>query len=1500
MPGNDFANNILSDLGPLIALFGERVTTQFLSHSIGFLDCIIFAMVPLGIITAMSAAIRVSHSLFLKTLIGRAKESRGVIEAELMSSTSSNVCEIWNGQELVRVLGKPDILEMFMAKGKVFSTVELTSCSNQSETESETPLLSIESQQSILRFLTSLLSGSSRDGNTSNGLEQGEAGSAFTKDDEQCAPNISLNFQDPGKYTSLIWGGGLFWRTLFVGCLGVIIQLTVIVYQGLATYYLPYETQPYAKDVYFPLAVAGTLALTIGMFLCSRIIETSTAETVMKVKAGARIFWLQRCSVVNDENFESFLIFTDHPHGYYVTSRQETRSKPVGAASKLLYWIQHGEYKLYLAIPLSLFGFIAQIIGIRALHWTSSLVQIAAIGAMTGLRAWIRLPLSRTPRSRKIPQGYELDWIATRMGRKEDSFWDEMNGNDDNFGRDHCWEWEVVTTRGHAASSRPINLEQDGRRRPKPNNIITSDHSPENEDPKSETSSPSQLTGGTVVSGTRSPPEPNQVAQVLKLRERLGELSAWASPVANEALSLAKSIEVVMNAIFGSNNPLDVHEGARHDDRRTYWNWYVPVTDGKNRSELATFTVTRDARTGLWEASAAELEAFLSVWLYELRDKERANERNRQHDSKRDWLRGTDKARKRQIIHYLCSNNSYSRRDCWWWLPKRISESKVLEVQWRPKDDVEQQGDVQPALDTTDGSRVEIFPIHCVMGFPRHQTNIPDPMDTSSGSTVEVEFRIIPLRSRPTSTIEPESNKGGNLGDSNYIAVVLDCTLELACARELFSAFIWAVAEQMPNSIAGETNLNLPNTITFEPLAEWSKNFHLESDVLSRISQGVHDAGLQTADDSYLSLITALSHYTRLPNPGSIIKLARQKAEHHETKGQWKLAGDVFIWLFRELEGLPEVDMFRSLLCWVFQKVFEMDKPYQHWLKVSGVYQEAKFQCPPIKRELEDCFENMPKLPPEAFEGGTAELQCQISTTNKFRNVGLFVWHWDIFRDLFRHLFNPETTDIFERTALHCYILAVAIFKQHNFDTSLQRAGEDINMNSQDIFGRTALHYAAENGYYYALTDLLIGGAIGGIRARDGGTVLHYSCRQKKDNPKIVIRLLENPEDINIDAWDYFGRTGLHYSAFHGHANISKLLLNRGASATTRDRQGCTPLHLAVFGGATSVVEVICNSLKDEDINAEDNGTLAPIYYAVLSGHREIFELLYQRNSTLSLWGGQSSVLHLMVEKDTSHLIDGLPADGIDINVRDSTDMTPINVAVLRGKKNTVEFLIDRFKDSIDLDLEGYLGWVPLHFAIRTRGIVVKYDMRGYDVSYSQNRTDIAELLLKGGAKPGATDINGRTPLHFAAQATEQLVRLLLEFGAGSNTKDACGNTALHYAIGRSGMKYENNYPKQDMSAFDLDPRDIIPSEKCAIVAELLTHGADVNAMCGEGQAPMHYAVACPDDGMVIIKMLLDKGARTDVQNKEGMTPLDIARNENNEPVVKLLSTMGPARLGDS
>ncbi|PHH80598.1 hypothetical protein CDD80_857 [Ophiocordyceps camponoti-rufipedis] len=113
-PSDDTLNNLLTDLGPLLALFGERVTMQFMSQSMGWADNIILAMGPLGIITAVVGAIRVGGPSWLKAIIGRARESHAVAEAELMSSTSEEVCELWNGNAIVRVMGEGPIKEFIV------------------------------------------------------------------------------------------------------------------------------------------------------------------------------------------------------------------------------------------------------------------------------------------------------------------------------------------------------------------------------------------------------------------------------------------------------------------------------------------------------------------------------------------------------------------------------------------------------------------------------------------------------------------------------------------------------------------------------------------------------------------------------------------------------------------------------------------------------------------------------------------------------------------------------------------------------------------------------------------------------------------------------------------------------------------------------------------------------------------------------------------------------------------------------------------------------------------------------------------------------------------------------------------------------------------------------------------------------------------------------------------------------------------------------------------
>ncbi|KAJ4401067.1 hypothetical protein N0V91_008208 [Didymella pomorum] len=110
----EFAFDLFSDIAPLLALFGDQFARQFTSESLTWVDHLILAMVPLGILTVITGAIRVQGPRIAKSFIGRGRENRALAEIELMSSTSGEVCELFNGKSIIRVMGKPQIAQILV------------------------------------------------------------------------------------------------------------------------------------------------------------------------------------------------------------------------------------------------------------------------------------------------------------------------------------------------------------------------------------------------------------------------------------------------------------------------------------------------------------------------------------------------------------------------------------------------------------------------------------------------------------------------------------------------------------------------------------------------------------------------------------------------------------------------------------------------------------------------------------------------------------------------------------------------------------------------------------------------------------------------------------------------------------------------------------------------------------------------------------------------------------------------------------------------------------------------------------------------------------------------------------------------------------------------------------------------------------------------------------------------------------------------------------------
>jgi ankyrin repeat protein len=191
--------------------------------------------------------------------------------------------------------------------------------------------------------------------------------------------------------------------------------------------------------------------------------------------------------------------------------------------------------------------------------------------------------------------------------------------------------------------------------------------------------------------------------------------------------------------------------------------------------------------------------------------------------------------------------------------------------------------------------------------------------------------------------------------------------------------------------------------------------------------------------------------------------------------------------------------------------------------------------------------------------------------------------------------------------------------------------GADVNARNEA--GQMPLHFAAKRGYRERI-DLLI--AKGAIISKDDDNLLGYACRDgRKDLVELLIQkgadlnaedveasltalwfhhvdvlelLLANGADVN--AADRWGWSLLHYTALHGDADTTRMLLDKGANPNTVERQrGLTPLHCAALRrGKKTVAEMLLAHGANMDTRDWDGKT--PLSLAKENGHTEIVELL--------------------------------------------------------------------------------------------------------------------------------------------------------------------------------------------------------------------------------------------------------------------------------------------------
>jgi ankyrin repeat protein len=154
-----------------------------------------------------------------------------------------------------------------------------------------------------------------------------------------------------------------------------------------------------------------------------------------------------------------------------------------------------------------------------------------------------------------------------------------------------------------------------------------------------------------------------------------------------------------------------------------------------------------------------------------------------------------------------------------------------------------------------------------------------------------------------------------------------------------------------------------------------------------------------------------------------------------------------------------------------------------------------------------------------------------------------------------------------------------------------------------------------------------------------------------------------------------------------------------------------------------------------------------------------------------------------------------------------------------------------------------------------------------------------AELLLKLGLHPNASDKYGETPLHIASyMGNEEMVKLLLEFDGNPNSKNFKMETPLHLAALKGIMNIvsillDYNANIHAMTEFGTSVLQYaVKSKKRKVVRYLVEKGAIVQSSDHLKQSTLHYAAlySLPS----IVEYLLEIGVNPYAKNKYLMTPL--------------------------
>jgi ankyrin repeat protein len=387
-------------------------------------------------------------------------------------------------------------------------------------------------------------------------------------------------------------------------------------------------------------------------------------------------------------------------------------------------------------------------------------------------------------------------------------------------------------------------------------------------------------------------------------------------------------------------------------------------------------------------------------------------------------------------------------------------------------------------------------------------------------------------------------------------------------------------------------------------------------------------------------------------------------------------------------------------------------------------------------------------------------------------------------------------------------------------------------------------------------------------------------------------------------------------------------ILRQGANINGRDEKGRTPLIAAIQSVQFSSVQALLG--LGADITVRDSKkNKPPLFHAVDTGNMNLMKLLLGNGADPNEKNvyGQFFFVDAIITaaKDTTDTIDAVAiaqlflGHGADANTTDVSGR-PLIIHAIQA--------LDKNKGKLPAGVERPQPSLALVAQLLDSGADANTkDITGQPalaMALQQENMALVKMLLGRGASAKAKDITGQPLLVHAVQKSWlEMVQLLLGSGADASARDLAGTAALVIAYNKlveaGKLRTPDAATKRDelMRIFTLlvqygaDVKvnvDYVGTQLISVVARdgdpemmrlLIKAGADPNQAIasGSGQKSSDGETLLLDAiekrPLDTVKMLLDHGAKVNVADKKGRTPLVSAMVWGRWDVVRLLLGRG-------